>query len=54
VKIIPEEGQRLSDLMDQDSYSYTMALMWIGATNPQQLVKRYEKAVELMPFEVEG
>lgn len=53
VKIIPKEGDRLSDLMDQDSYSYVLALIWIGASNHHQLQRRYEKAVELLAFEFE-
>ncbi len=37
--------------MDQDSYSYVLALMWLGASTPRQLDKRYEKIVEMLPFE---
>jgi quercetin dioxygenase-like cupin family protein len=51
IKIIAEEGKRLSDLMDQDSYSYVLALMWIGGSTPRQLDKRYEKIVEMLNFE---
>ncbi len=51
VKIIPQPGQRLSELMDQDSYSYTLAIMWIGASSPSQLQRRYERAVELLEFD---
>ena len=51
VKVVAEEGQRLSDLYDQDSYSFVLAIMWIGAASARQLDKRYEKAVSLLPFE---
>ncbi len=53
VKIMPQPGQRLSTLMDQDSYSYTLALMWIGASSPRQLQRRYEQAVDILEFEFE-
>ncbi len=51
VKIVAEEGKRLSELYDQDSYSYVLAILWLGASTPKQLDKRYEQAVELLPFE---
>ncbi len=54
VSIGPKPGQRLSQLMDQDSYSYTLAIMWIGGTSPANLQKRYEQAVDLLKFELDG
>jgi quercetin dioxygenase-like cupin family protein len=54
VQIIPEPGQRLSELMDQDSYSYTLALLWIGASSPGQLQRRYERAVGILEFGLES
>lgn len=53
VRITAEPGQRLSEMMDQDSYSYTLALMWIGAASPSKLAKRYEQAVEILAFDLE-
>lgn len=52
VKIVPKVGQKLSDLMDQDSYSYVLALLWIGGSTPRRLQKNYEKAVEILGFEI--
>ena len=52
VRIMAEPGQRLSAMMDQDSYSYTLALLWIGASSPRQLQRRYEQAVEILDFEL--
>jgi len=52
VNILPRPGTRLSDLMDQDSYSYTLALLWIGGASPRQLQKRFERAVDLLEFEL--
>jgi quercetin dioxygenase-like cupin family protein len=51
VKILPRPGMRLSDMMDQDSYSYTLAILWIGAATTNQLQKRYEKALDILRFE---
>lgn len=53
VKIVPQPGQRLSTLMDQDSYSYTLALLWIGASSPRQLQRRYEQAEHTLTFGLE-
>ncbi len=51
VKIVAEEGKLLSELYDQDSYSYVLAILWMGASSPHQLDKHYEQALELLPFE---
>lgn len=51
VKVLPTQGMRLSELMDQDSYSYVLATMWIGASTTNQLQKRYEKALDILRFE---
>ncbi|WP_423823518.1 ectoine synthase [Salinisphaera sp. SPP-AMP-43] len=53
VRIMPRPGQRLSELMDQDSYSYTLAIMWIGAASPAKLQRNFERAVELLEFDLE-
>jgi quercetin dioxygenase-like cupin family protein len=53
VQIIAEPGKRLSEMMDQDSYSYTLALLWIGAASRAKLQKRYEQAVEILEFELD-
>jgi biotin carboxylase len=51
VKILPKPGMRLSELMDQDSYSYTLAILWIGASTTNQLQKRFDKALDILRFE---
>lgn len=53
VKIMVEPGQRLSTLMDQDSYSYTLALLWIGAQSPSQLQRCCERAEAILAFDLE-
>ena len=52
VKIGPKPGMRLSEMMDQDSYSYVLAILWIGAATTNQLQKRYEKALDILRFEL--
>lgn len=51
VKIVAEEGKLLSELYDQDSYSFVLAILWLGASSPRQLDKRYEQVLDLLPFE---
>jgi acetyl/propionyl-CoA carboxylase alpha subunit len=37
IKIVAEKGKKLSDLMDQDSYSYRIALLFIAGTDKKDL-----------------
>lgn len=53
VKTIPEAGQRLSRLYDQDSYSYTLAIMWIGAGSHAELQQRFETIANMLEFDLE-
>lgn len=48
-----EPGMRLSDLHDQDSYSYEIAVIFMGATNQQLLLENYRTALEMLPFDIE-
>ena len=51
------EGQRLSSLPEQDSYSYALALVWMGADSAEQLLEHYDRLSARLPFEfdqVEG
>lgn len=45
------EGDRLSDLREQDSYSYAYATVHVGATDEGELKDKYERCLELLPFE---
>ena len=47
------EGMRLSDLPDQDSYSYELAWIWIGGEDHADLMSKYEKVKELLNIELE-
>ena len=51
VEIIPGEGDRLSDLPGQDSYSYELADIFIGAADDSDLTDKYERCVSALHFE---
>jgi hypothetical protein len=48
-----EPGRRLSTLLDQDSYSYEIAVIFMGASSQQQLLGNYRAALDMLPFEIE-
>ncbi|MGD8860681.1 MAG: ATP-grasp domain-containing protein [Myxococcales bacterium] len=52
VKVTVEPGMRLSELKDQDPYSFVLAELDIGATSTHELNQKYEEAVALLPFEL--
>lgn len=45
-----EEGTRLSDLPDQDAYSYELASVFVGASNRRELLRRYREAAARLDF----
>ncbi|WP_425455369.1 ATP-grasp domain-containing protein [Amycolatopsis palatopharyngis] len=45
------EGQRLSSLPGQDSYSFELAHIYLGADNQEELEQKYDHAVEQLHFE---
>jgi hypothetical protein len=51
VYIEAEEGMRLSELRDQDSYSYEIAIILLGADDHGQLMERYARCQEILTFE---
>ncbi|GAB3278372.1 ATP-grasp domain-containing protein [Parasphingorhabdus pacifica] len=51
IKIVPAEGERLSQLPGQDAYSYELADIFIGAPDEDELVARYDRAVRELHFE---
>jgi hypothetical protein len=46
-------GDRLSELHDQDSYSYALATIYLGADDEDELIRKYELALAGLPFEFE-
>lgn len=50
VDLVARRGDRLSQLWDQDSYSYKLANVYIGADDTDDLIDKYERCVEALPF----
>jgi hypothetical protein len=50
VDLVAHEGKRLSELHDQDSYSYKLANIYMGAADEGELVDKYERCVAALPF----
>lgn len=43
---------RLSELKDQDPYSYVLAELDIGAASTHELNEKFKEATSLLPFEL--
>jgi hypothetical protein len=52
VKIHVEEGMRLSESLNKESYSYELGLMFMGAKNEHELLENHQKALDYLPFEL--
>jgi biotin carboxylase len=46
-------GTRLSQMHGQDSYSYEIAVLFMGADNQRQLLENYRTALTMLPFEMD-
>lgn len=44
-------GMRLEDLPNQDSYSYHVATLYLGASNREELLERYRECLDALSFE---
>ena len=44
-------GSRLSDLSDQDAYSYLLAEVYVAAHSTKEMLEKYHHIVTLLPFE---
>jgi biotin carboxylase len=52
VRIIVQDGQRLSRLQYQDSYSFEVAEVFLGAETEEALLSAHREAMELLPFRI--
>jgi biotin carboxylase len=50
---VPREGQRLSELAAQDSYSFELTDIMIGADSVTELEDKYERIVKALPYDIE-
>lgn len=48
-----EPGQRLSELADQDAYSYLLAEIYLGAADRDELLRAHDALVDALPIEIE-
>jgi biotin carboxylase len=53
IQLHVHEGMRLSDLPDQDSYSYEIAVIFAGADTQRELVERYRRCKSALGLELE-
>jgi biotin carboxylase len=53
IDIIVREGMLLSELIEQDSYSYDIAHIHIGAQDQKELLAKYHQVLELLPLELD-
>lgn len=51
IELEVNEGDQLSELRDQDSYSFELANIWLGAQAQDELLDKYRKVAERLPFE---
>jgi biotin carboxylase len=51
VRLVVEAGTQLSDIRDQDSYSYEIANVWLGAQTQNELLDKYQELAKQLPFE---
>jgi hypothetical protein len=51
IDIVPEAGVRLSDLPAQDSYSYELADIFIGAADEAEMREKFDRCVDALRFE---
>lgn len=50
IQVQVEEGSRLSALMDQDSYSFCLALVFIGGTDEDDIVAKFRQVENALDF----
>lgn len=52
VQSMVQEGMSLSQLLYQDSYSYYLAILYMGGKNERDLLQNYHKCVDLLDFQI--
>lgn len=52
VELNVSEGQRLSDLPQQDAYSFELADIFLGARDEAELLRKFERCRALLRFEI--
>lgn len=50
IQIFVKEGDRLSELAGQDSYSYVIGHLYLGARDTEELLQKFRECRDLLPF----
>ncbi|WP_416237214.1 ATP-grasp domain-containing protein [Streptomyces marinisediminis] len=50
VEVKVSEGQRLSELPEQDSYSFELAHVFVAAQSETELLEKYDRVIAALPF----
>jgi hypothetical protein len=53
VELSVQAGDRLSELHRQDSYSYRLASVWVGAADEAELTTKFAQVVLALPFQID-
>lgn len=53
IKIWVDEGARLSEMYDQDSYSFKLASVYLGANDKDELYEKRERCFNLLNFKID-
>ncbi len=53
IKNLVEEGQKLSDLTGQDSYSYRIFVIFLGGDSREEIMDKYKKIKDEMDIQIE-
>lgn len=53
VKVDVQPGQRLSDLMHQDSFSYRLGTLYLAADNHDQIEEQFQYCLKALKFDIE-
>ncbi len=54
VEVSVQAGDRLSELHRQDTYSYRLASVWIGAADEAELTTKFAQVVVALPFQIDN
>lgn len=54
IQILAQEGEALADMMDQDSYTFCLAQIFIGGDSQKDLLAKYRRAAEMLEFDFAG
>jgi len=54
VRVLARAGQRLGDLQLQESYSYELAELFLGAPDEAALLRKHAEAREILRFEIDA